>query len=462
MFRHVRSLWHHQRVFVVVFVISFGIGGLALILLTHAATPTASLEPETGSLSSTTITTDSTASGGRAVRFSPPATRPLYLGTLMTQPAHAAEESSKGAKVAMLELKWQFYETADGQFNTGYITNMKNQFQDLRDAGMQVTLGMGVHYTPAWVKVLPNSAYVDQNGVASNDLNVVFNQKIRQKVQEYYAQIDRDFGLENFWAIRLTSGGNGEMLYPDGQTYFAYDINAQNGPDMPTTMARNPFPGWKPGNTSITKTQVGQWADWYIKALDDVANWQMTYLTSLGFTGYYQMLTPGSGMRPNGYTSDINTYLPKSYTAVGAVWHKFYEFLPNKKNVVVYISSVADNSGSNDSCTPTDASQALTSTALNSWSATRWQARIASQYGLQLAGENPGYNNPAKYNAFYVDTSATGMMATAIRQAQTCNFQTFYWAHDDRLWDGTQSFTNYASYIQQLHGTTYPLPTLPN
>jgi hypothetical protein len=444
------------------FVFLFGTVGLALLLISRAATPTASFEPENATTTGTTTVNDATASNGKAVRFTP-ITPPTYFGTLTTSGARSAEESSKGIKAAMIEFRWDRYEpTTEGDFDEAYVAGMKSQFNAMRAAGMQVTLAMGVHFTPAWVKALPNSRFVNQNGATNSMLNVVYNQKIREKVQAYYAQIDKDFGMENFWALRVTSGGSSEILYPGDRTYWAYDANAQNGPDMPPSMARNPFPGWKPGDRSITTTQVGQWADWYLKALNDVANWQMTVMDGLGFRGYYQMLTPGSGVRPNNYTSDINTYLPFSYTGVGAVWDRFYANLPNKKNVVVYVSSVADNSGANDSCQPTDPAQSMTSTALNSWSATRWQARIATQHNLPIAGENPGYGLPTSLQDFYVDTSSTGMMASAIRQAQTCNFQTFYWAHDFRLYDGTQTLANYVSYITQLHGTRYPTPTFPN
>lgn len=438
---------------------------LWFLVLRADTTSTASFQPENSTLSGVAQITDTGASGGKAVQFgarAPSVTPPTYFGTLTTSGARAAEESSKGIKVAMIEFRWDKYEPlVEGDFDETYIANMKREFNSMRAAGMQVTLAMGVHFTPAWVKALPNSKYINQNGTTNSMLNVVFNNQIRAKVQAYYNQIDKDFGIENFWALRITSGGSAEMLYPGDRTYWAYDVNAQNGADMPPTMARNPFPGWKPGDRSITTTQVGQWADWYLRALNDVANWQMVVMDGLGFKGYYQMLTPGSGVRPSGYTSDINTYLPMSYTGVGAVWDRFYRNLPNKKNVVVYVSSVADNSGSNNSCLPTDKDQSLTNTTLNGWSSTRWQARIATEFGLPIAGENPGYGLPASLQDFYVDTSSAGMMATAIRLAQTCNLQTFYWAHDFRLYDGTQTLANYVGFIQSLHGTTYPTPTFP-
>jgi hypothetical protein len=121
--------------------------------------------------------------------------------------------------------------------------------------------------------------------------------------------------------------------------------------------------------------------------------------------------------------------------------------LPDKTNVVAYISSVADNSGGNDGCQPSDASVPLTSPVMDSWSATRWISAIARQNGLLVGGENPGYDQPFSLKPDYLDTSSSGMMADAISQAQSCGFQVFYWAHDVRLWDGTLPFSLYASSI---------------
>jgi hypothetical protein len=86
---------------------------------------------------------------------------------------------------------------------------------------------------------------------------------------------------------------------------------------------------------------------------------------------------------------------------------------------------------------------------MDSWSATRWITRIAHQYGLLAGGENPGYGLPASLDSFYVNTSSTGMMASALRQARSCGFTVFYWAHDVHLWDGTIPFTTYATMISQ-------------
>jgi hypothetical protein len=212
-------------------------------------------------------------------------------------------------------------------------------------------------------------------------------------------------------------------------------------------MEPNPFPAWKPGQPGLTTTQIDQWVNWYVGGLVDVTSWQMQTLSRLGFTGYYQTVTPGSGTRPDDLAQEQEQNLPGGTTGVGAVWDRYYAMLPDKTNVVAYISSVADQSGGNDSWQPADLLPPLTSEMMNSWSATRWITRIAAANGLLVAGENPGYGIPAHLNSFYLDTSSAGMMATAIGQARSCGFQVFYWAHDVHLWDGTIPFSLYTHMI---------------
>ncbi len=42
--------------------------------------------------------------------------------------------------------------------------------------------------------------------------------------------------------------------------------------------------------------------------------------------------------------------------------------------------------------------------------------------------------------SYGTNPSAAGMMASALRQARSCKFTVFYWAHDVHLWDGTIPF----------------------
>jgi hypothetical protein len=387
-----------------------------------------------------------------------PQTSTLF-GTLDTQPATvAAEASSSDVSMAMFEYNWASFEPSPGVFSSSYLATMKSELAAYRAAGMKVTLGLGLQNPPAWVLALSNGTYVNQSGAHSTEANFVFSAAVRQAAAAYLKQVAADIPLSNFYAIRLTSGGDGEMLYPGGGTYWAFDNAALTGNGLAAGMTPNPDPKWTPGTSGLSQAQIGAWVNWYVGGLDNVTNWQMQTLTGLGFNGYFQTVTPGSGTRPDGLAQTEKQNLSNDgTTGVGAVWNLYYAMLPTKTNVIAYISSVADNSGGNDDCQPSDATTPLTSSTMDSWSATRWISAIAHHEGLAVGGENPGYGLPSSLDSFYTNTSSTGMMAAAIRQSQSCGFQVFYWAHDIHLHDGTLPFSLYANSIAPYAAT----PTAP-
>jgi F5/8 type C domain len=374
---------------------------------------------------------------------------PTLFGTLDTQPTTvAAEAGSSDVSMAMFEYNWASFEPSPGVFSSSYLATMKSELAAYQAAGMKVTLGLGLQNPPAWVLGLADGTYVDQTGAHSTEANFVFSAAVRQAAAAYLKQVAAYIPLSNFYAIRLTSGGNGEMLYPGGGTYWAFDNAALTGNGLAAGMTPNPDPKWTPGTSGLSQAQIAAWVNWYVGGLDNVTNWQMQTLNGLGFTGYYETVTPGSGTRPDGLTQTEQQNLSNDgTTGVGAVWNLYYAMLPTKTNVIAYISSVADNSGGNDDCQSSDATTALTSASMDSWSATRWISAVAHHYGLALGGENPGYGIPASIDSFYTNTSSNGMMADAIAQSQSCGFQVFYWAHDIHLWDGTLPFSLYASSI---------------
>jgi F5/8 type C domain/Beta-galactosidase len=384
-----------------------------------------------------------------AADTSVPQTGAILFGTLDTQPdTAAAEAGSSDVSVAMFEFDWASFEPSPGVFSASYATTMEGYLQAYQAAGMKVTLGLGLEDPPSWVYSLPDATYVNQYGAQSNEANFVFSAAVRQAAAGYLTQLAADIPLSNFWAIRLTSGGDPEMLYPGGGTYWAFDNAALTGNGLAAGMTPNPDPNWTPGNPGLSPAQIDAWVNWYVGGLDNVTNWQMQTLSGLGFSGYYQTVTPGSGTRPDGLAQDELFNLSNDgTTGMGAVWDRYYAMLPDKSNVVAYVSSVADNSGDNDDCQPGDSSIPLTSPAMDSWSATRWISAIAHQNGLLIGGENPGYGLPVALDFDYLDTSSSGMMADALGQAQSCGFQVFYWAHDVRLWDGILPFSTYADFI---------------
>jgi hypothetical protein len=375
----------------------------------------------------------------------------VIYGTLDTQPDTAAIEGRAGISMAMLELSWASFQPERHAVDAGYLADVRGRLATYRAAGMAVTLGLGMHYTPPWVFSLPDSRFTGQDGSVSGQADFVFSRAVRRAAQDYLALVADALPLPDLWAIRLTSGGDCEMLYPPGGQFWAFGTAALTGEGLAAGLEPNPFPGWRPGRPGLSPGETEAWLDWYVGGLADVTDWQMRLLTGLGFTGYFQTVTPGSGTRPGDLAWALENDLPcDDTTCVGAVWDRYYAMLPANGNVMAYISSVADRSGDDDATRPFDVTIPLTSPVMDSWSATRWITRIANSHGMAIGGENPGYGIPATLNAHYTDLSCSGMMASALRQARAAGFTVFYWAHDARLWDGTVPFSRYADSIATL------------
>jgi hypothetical protein len=181
----------------------------------------------------------------------PPTSFPLW-GTLDTQTNTAATEGQNGI-MAMFEFNWASFEPAQGQFSASYLTTMRYELASYQAAGQQVTLGLGLENPPSWVFSLANSTYVDQNGDVSTEANFVFSAAVRTAAAQVTCPRSPRLPLSNFWAIRLTSGGDGEMLYPGGGTYWAFNKAALTGTGLPSGMTRNPDPTWKPGTAGLTR-----------------------------------------------------------------------------------------------------------------------------------------------------------------------------------------------------------------
>lgn len=442
--------------------------GVYLLFSAHAGTPTAQLQPEDGVLTSrASAVADSTASGGKGVKFTAPTASfsgpPYYFGSLVTPRDKAATEAAT-MKLAMVEIKWNLAQpNGPTDWNDDYLDKVRTLIQTFRDAGREVVVGFGYHFTPQWV--LDLSSMKNQAGVERTDeANMVFSQAVRTATNNYIQHVDAKVGLENAWGVRINvTGAQGEIQYPDSN-YWAFSTGAQNGADKPTNLAANPFPGWKPatGNVSLTTTQVDQWARWYQGALANALDEQIDTIRSTGFKGYYFMVSAGGGERPSAWVNDVNNKLQStSLIGRGVAWDKLYSMLKNRKNIVAYSSSTAETSNYN-TCTAADKSVALSSTTANTWSAARWLSRVADENGFYKGGENPGYSDSGK--AYYTDTSTSGMMSRAVELTTTCNYLAFFWAHDAQLWDSTlpgTSFSRYSQLINQVNNNANPKPTFP-
>ena len=385
--------------------------------------------------------------GCGAAAGAPSAAGPTVAGTLLSDVDHSPAEAAAGVRAAMVELSWARVEPRPGVFDDAALRALRADVDALRRDGRSVTLGLGLHDAPDWVLEAPDGRLVDDTGTVSPYPSLVFNQQLRLAAEGYLGRVAKVVGLQRFASVRVTSGGLGEVLYPGDGGWWAFDANAQNGPHRPPSLPPNPAPGWRPGSGGLPVEEVRAWADWYVGALADAVTWQISTLSRLGFTGTYEVLTPGAGVSPAAYDDAVRAGLPRSLLGSGAAWARLYADLPRRGDILAGVTSVADGSGGNDSCAPDDDTVALDDPAVADWSATRWIARVARENGFGVTGENPGYGASPELDAAYRDPSDGGMMADAWRQARSCGLRTFSWAHDDQLWDGTVPFDAYAQRI---------------
>jgi hypothetical protein len=400
-----------------------------------------------------------------ALAYTPP---PFGFGTLRTigdiYTDKADDEFTGGNRIGMYELFWDRAEGTNGTFSSSYASTVAAHTATIRGAGLKLTVGLGLHYPPSWTSAIPNYRFVNESAGFSTQLNYVFNQQVRTRAEQYLSWINQKVGFANCWAVRITAGGDPELLYPPSGLW-GYDPNAQGtGTDLPLTVGPCPWPGWTPGTG--TTTQAAEWYEWYMASLVDAANWQMRYIRSLGFTGWFEVLTPGSGVRPSGLATDIGNRLTgyAATTGVGAAWHKTYQHLVDRHGVVAYCSSMADNSGTvpNDVPDPADTAVAITSSSADGWSAYRWIKRLADEFtDGKNGGENPGRG--ALSDAFYLDTSSAGMMSKFLAQGVAGKALSMYWAHSEQLWgQSTLSFSGiWAPRVAAINTTGPGVPPNP-
>lgn len=388
---------------------------------------------------------------------------PLF-GTLATDESVADGEYAAGVRLAHVDLAWDRYEPSDGAFDAAYADSVRDKVTALQAAGLRVVVGLNVQRPPAWVFAYANSQYVDQYGTAAADApNLTFSRTLRMVAERYIARVAQDLDPTSFWAVRIGSGGDVETLYPPesdsrghGNAYWAYDASAQGGPDRPASIPPSPYPGWKPGDRTyqgrpFSSAQVQEWFDWYLGAMVDGVNWQITTYKALGYTGQIQVLMPGVGRRPGGYLAAIESHLDgggdeNGTMGRGAVWHKVIDGLADRTDVVVYVSSVADGSGHDDGCQPDDGDTSLDDPIVDGWSATRWLSYNADRYGMAKAGENPGQRDqPRLYGV--------GMLEASVRQMQGCGFESLMWAHDFNLY-GANAAVTLADYARVIAAET--------
>lgn len=133
--------------------------------------------------------------------------------------------------------------------------------------------------------------------------------------------------------------------------------------------------------------------DWYVQALTNYQNWQITEIRSY-FDGQLDVLYAGKGVRSSQVTDALTNDLigdgwSENTSALygGAAYERHVAGLTTTRGVALYVTGI-DEPGTRDvsdgSPYPRD------------WSAARWIAYLARSRGLPVWGENSGQNDAAE------------------------------------------------------------------
>ncbi len=203
-------------------------------------------------------------------------------------------------------------------------------------------------------------------------------------------------------------------------------------------------------------TQVTAWLDWYMASAAARSKWFVDFLCrstasgGLGFLGFVQIVTPGSGVRPSAWsTLRAASSLSNGHLAgVQAVWHVLYEAHNSStwaSRVRIHCSSMADGSGSNTPPQAGDDALAIDSTTANSWGSARWMRFLRNKFTNLggLTAENPGLGSSGY---------GTAMLSAAFSIMSAGGWDEFYYAHEKDLWsdDGTAAVIPVQTYYDSI------------
>ena len=366
------------------------------------------------------------------------ATAPFF-GVLEASGSHATDEAAAGISVAELALNWSAYQPAPGQVSGSYVTSMRNRLQQLRSAGLNVVLDVGMQYPPAWIfSVDANTRFVNQYGDVwhsslSQDVpNSVFDQNVRNYQAAYIAQVAADFG-DVFYAVRAGGLLQDELRYPDASynghsnCYWAFDAGAQS---------QSPVPGWVPGQPD--STNAGQFLNWYLQSITDYSNWLVSTYRSHFPSPWLQVLYPSWGLRPGdtdaAVARDLDGSTPPAgwgTLAEGLDWTRQINSLPDS-HVQVYGTWMERGD---------DGSTA------NTLAPTHYLATLGAARGLPAVGENASTGDDVT------------MMTTVVQRTRDWGLAGLMWLDEPSLYSVTTA--NVAAYSALIHAGAATPPSPP-
>lgn len=355
----------------------------------------------------------------------------------MTTAAHGSAEWTAGLREATVECYLDRCMPTSIAPSAGYLTSLAKEVAALKARGFAITLELGIHYLPAWIRNQPGLRFTNQYGGVGGGLNIVWNEAARSIAVAYLNALATVVDFKTIDNIRFGAAGDVEFLYPahdaDGAHQNGYWAFQPDGTAQPGC----PSPSWRPGDPAAPGA-VGLWYDWYLNCLVGATQWLMAYTRTKGFTGRAWAVMPGKGAIPHIAQQSIDAGLMRyaDVMARGAVWDKIVDRLA-PLGFGIWCSSAAEMPGGTDWTQSTDAARTLTDPVWDGASSMRWLAYLAGRRGLAQAGENPGFPNTGYGPA---------MMANVVMQARRANWLICAWAHEHNLFDGSAPGVNLAAY----------------
>ena len=392
--------------------------------------------------------------GCRAPDALPPAPPTRYFGTLQGDPARTADQVAKGIRVEVVGVNWMRLEPKPGEIDVAYVEKVREQIRRFREAGALVCLDFALQYTPAWVFEIPHSRFMNQHGQEYRDgdpgrdfPNGIFNRRVREAQARHAANALRLFG-DDCYAVRMGWCEYGELGFPrarfDGQRncFWAYDAVAQGqSPELlPEGLPPCPVPGWKPGAASPDHRDARAFADWYLDALVDYQNWQISVVRR-HFKGPLQMMYPSWGLRPGVVEDLIAKDLASDTQEIqrGLDYARLIRALPDP-DVIVYCTWMDGDNPELEDDGPDPAK----------WSPMRYLAHLAHTHEPRLEAWGENSANPSDRRA----------MARCFERMRRYDVRGLVWAFERNLYDSTgkyASIDHYARFIRELGS---PMPTL--
>jgi hypothetical protein len=352
------------------------------------------------------------------------------FGTLQSDPIHAESNVGAGLRLATVSLFWERIEPMRDQFSASQFDAARARIAAFRAAGQQVVIDLGMQYPPAWIFEIPDSSYLNQYGDRFDDVqpgmhvpNFVFNAAVRDRLGRYIEAVFKNLGTE-FYAVRLGGGWFGELNFPPAvfktrtNCYWAFDPIAQgNERGLPHDLAPCPVKGWQPGNASENHTSACRFIGWYLGALHNYHDWQITTVRRF-YNGRLMMMYPSWGIRPGQLDAAILTDLAGGTSPEkNGELQRGYDFARfiagiRDQDVVVHCTWL-DGPGNDASQNPQD------------WSPARFLSSLAQAHRpvLRLSGENTG-------------GGGLEAIQRCLRRARDFHFSAFFYAFEPQLFDG--------------------------